>query len=72
MSTPHARNIVRRLLAGGKSLRVQELYSRGLAEYPATPFPPPPPSKQYTGKKGVLKPAPPQPPNPGHPFRSHR
>ncbi|KAG8712076.1 hypothetical protein FRC08_015055 [Ceratobasidium sp. 394] len=71
MSTPHARNIVRKLLAGGRGLRMQEIYKRGLEEYPATPFPEPPPAKRFPGKGGILKPAPPQPPNPRHPFRSH-
>ncbi|KAJ1309907.1 hypothetical protein OPQ81_006668 [Rhizoctonia solani] len=71
MSTPHARNIVRKLLAANKSMRIQDLYTRGLSEYPATPFPPPPPPKRYPGKGGKLKAAPPPPPNPGHPFRSH-
>ncbi|CCO28100.1 hypothetical protein RSOLAG1IB_00472 [Rhizoctonia solani AG-1 IB] len=70
MSTPHARNIVRRLLANGNTLRVQELYARGLSEYPSTPFPPPPPPKQFIGPGGRLRPAPPQPPNPTHPFHS--
>ncbi|KAF8710452.1 hypothetical protein RHS03_02064, partial [Rhizoctonia solani] len=70
MSSPHARNIVRKLLANKNALRVQELYIRGLSEYPATPFPPPPPPKEYIGRRGVPKPVPPQPPNPTHPFRS--
>ncbi|KAG8741786.1 hypothetical protein FRC12_015557, partial [Ceratobasidium sp. 428] len=70
MSTPHARNIVRKLLAGGKNLRIQEIYKRGLEEFPATPFRQPPPPKRYTGPSGKLRPAPPQPPNPTHPFRS--
>ncbi|CAE6520928.1 unnamed protein product [Rhizoctonia solani] len=71
MSTPHARNIVRRLLAVNKTMRVQDLYAQGLSEYPATPFPHPPPPKQYPARGGGLKPAPPPPPNPGHPFKSH-
>ncbi|CAE6408666.1 unnamed protein product [Rhizoctonia solani] len=70
MSSPHARNIVRRLLAANKTMRIQDLYTRGLSEYPATPFPPPPPPKLYPAKGGGLKPAPPPAPNPGHPFRS--
>ncbi|CAE6450422.1 unnamed protein product [Rhizoctonia solani] len=70
MSTPHARNIVRRLLAANGTMRVQDLYTRGLSEFPATPFPHPPPPKQYPAKGGGLKPAPPPAPNPGHPFRS--
>ncbi|KAG9094609.1 hypothetical protein FRC06_010643 [Ceratobasidium sp. 370] len=70
MSTPHARNIVRKLLAGGQSLRIQEIYKRGLEQFPATPFPEPPPPKRFPGKNHTLKPAPPQPPNPRHPFRS--
>ncbi|QRW15081.1 hypothetical protein RhiLY_14080 [Ceratobasidium sp. AG-Ba] len=70
MSTPHARNIVRKLLADGQNLRIQEIYKRGLEQFPATPFPQPPPPKRFNGKGGVLKPAPPQPPHPQHPFRS--
>ncbi|KAG8716442.1 hypothetical protein FRC11_008591 [Ceratobasidium sp. 423] len=52
-------------------MRIQDLYARGLSEYPATPFPPPPAPKQYPAQGGGLKPAPPPPPNPRHPFRSH-
>ncbi|CAE6495541.1 unnamed protein product [Rhizoctonia solani] len=70
MSTPHARNIVRKLLAANKTMRIQELYARGLSEYPSTPFPDPPPPKQYPAKNGGLKPAPPPAPHPRHPFRS--
>ncbi|CAE6436715.1 hypothetical protein ACGC1H_004488 [Rhizoctonia solani] len=70
MSTPHARNIVRKLLAANTKLRIQDLYTRGLSEFPATPFPHPPPPKQYLGRHGELKPPPPPAPNPGHPFRS--
>ncbi|KAG8745311.1 hypothetical protein FRC10_008328 [Ceratobasidium sp. 414] len=70
MSTPHARNIVRKLLSEGRKLRIQEIYKRGLEEFPATPFPEPLPPKQIVGKKGILKPTPPQAPHPRHPFHS--
>ncbi|CAE6425632.1 unnamed protein product [Rhizoctonia solani] len=70
MSTPHARNIVRKLLAANSKMRIQDLYARGLSEFPATPFPSPPPPKRYPARGGGLKAAPPPAPNPGHPFRS--
>ncbi|CAE7207854.1 unnamed protein product [Rhizoctonia solani] len=70
MSTPHARNIVRKLLSVNSAMRIQDLYARGLSEFPATPFPHPPPPKRYPAKGGGLKPFPAPAPNPGHPFRS--